>query len=328
MSETHIHDVIIIGSGPAGYTAGIYTGRANLKPLILAGMLEPGGELMKTTAVENYPGFPEGIDGPDLMENFQAQAERFGAEILFEDATELDLEGPVKKVTATDGEVYLARSVIISTGSAHRKLGLPNEEALSGRGVSYCATCDGSFFEGRDVAVVGGGDSAAEEALFLTKFAATVHLIVRGDKLRASKIMADRVLAHDRVRVRYETEIAAIGSCALANGAGDEVVGIKTVDRSGNIDNVPVSGVFIAIGNDPRTSLVAGQLELDRFSGCIKVMGRSSQTSERGVFAAGDVIDPKYRQAITAAASGCVAAQDVEYFLAHPVPVQPEAVTA
>ncbi|QOT19307.1 thioredoxin-disulfide reductase [Paenarthrobacter sp. YJN-5] len=321
-----IRDVIIVGSGPAGYTAGIYTGRANLKPLILAGMLEPGGELMKTTEVENYPGFPEGIDGPDLMANFEAQAERFGAEIIFEEATDLDLDGPVKKVTASDGEVYLARSVIISTGSAHRKLSLPNESELSGRGVSYCATCDGSFFQDKEVAVVGGGDSAAEEALFLTKFAKAVHLIVRGDQLRASKIMADRVLSHPKIEVLFNTQVAAIASRQLVDGQ-ESMIGIKTADRSGNIEHLPVQGLFIAIGNDPRTNLVKGQLELTE-AGTIAVQGRTSKTNLPGVFAAGDVIDPTYRQAITAAASGCVAAQDVEHFLANTVPAQLEAATA
>ena len=304
-----IRDVIIVGSGPAGYTAGIYTGRANLKPLIIAGMMEPGGELMKTTEVENYPGFPEGIDGPDLMTNFETQAERFGAEILFEDAAELELEGPVKKVTTTDGDVHYARTVIISTGSAHRKLGLPNEDSLSGHGVSYCATCDGSFFAGMEVAVVGGGDSAAEEALFLTKFAKAVHLIVRGGQLRASKIMADRVLASPKISVEFDTEVVSI--------LGEEkVIGLilRSQDREHDY-TVAADGLFVAIGNDPRTALVKDQLEIDPATGCIAVEGRSSKTNLRGVFAAGDVIDPTYRQAITAAASGCVAAQDVEHYL-------------
>lgn len=316
-----IRDVIIVGSGPAGYTAGIYTGRANLRPLIVAGMMEPGGELMKTTEVENYPGFPEGIDGPDLMANFEAQAERFGAEILFEDATELELEGPIKKVTTTDGQVHHARAVIISTGSAHRKLGLPNEEALSGHGVSYCATCDGSFFKDLEVAVVGGGDSAAEEALFLTKFAKAVHLIVRGDHLRASKIMADRVLANPKISVEFETEVVGI----LGQ---NKLIGLILRSKDREYDyTVPADGLFVAIGNDPRTALVAGQLDLTA-QGTIAVDGRSSKTNLSGVFAAGDVIDPTYRQAITAAASGCVAAQDVEHYLADNVPALLEAATA
>jgi thioredoxin reductase (NADPH) len=307
-SEPTIHDVIIVGSGPAGYTAAIYAARANLKPLVIAGMLEPGGELMKTTEVENYPGFPEGILGPDLMNNFQAQAERFGATILFEDAERLELEGPIKKVTV-DGETHLARSIIISTGSAHRTLGLDGEARLSGRGVSYCATCDGSFFKDKEVAVVGGGDSAAEEALFLTKFAKAVHLVVRGGQMRASKIMADRVLAHPRIRVHFDTEVVGVIGEDKLNGLA------LWFGEEGAQLSVAADGLFIAIGNDPRTDLVKGQLDLDPATGCILVEGRSSRTNQRGVFAAGDVIDPTYRQAITAAASGCVAAQDVEHYL-------------
>jgi thioredoxin reductase (NADPH) len=316
-----IHDVIIVGSGPAGYTAAVYTGRANLDTLVLAGALEPGGELMKTTEVENYPGFPEGIMGPDLMAGFEAQAERFGAEILFEDAESLELEGPVKKVIA-DGETYLGRAVIVSTGSAHRTLGLEDEARLSGRGVSYCATCDGSFFKDQDVAVVGGGDSAAEEALFLTKFARAVHLIVRGGQLRASKIMADRVLAHPKISVEFNTEVAGI----LGD---DRVTGLVLKGVSSGLQcEMDCDGLFVAIGNDPRTELVGHQLEIDPNTGCILVEDRSSRTNQRGVFAAGDVIDPIYRQAITAAASGCVAAQDVEHYLASSAPVRLEAATA
>lgn len=300
-----IHDLIIVGSGPAGYTAAIYAGRANLDTLVLAGAMEPGGELMKTTEVENYPGFPEGIMGPELMEGFQSQAERFGAEILFEDAESLELDGPVKKVTA-DGETYLARAVIVSTGSAHRTLGLTDEAKLSGRGVSYCATCDGSFFKDLEVAVVGGGDSAAEEALFLTKFASKVYLIVRGETMRASKIMADRVKAHEKIEIIVNTAVAGI----LGE---DKVTGLR-LDH-GLTSVLPVQGLFVAIGNDPRTDLVKDQLELDPSNGTIAVEGRSSRTNLPGVFAAGDVIDPIYRQAITAAASGCVAAQDVEHYL-------------
>jgi thioredoxin reductase (NADPH) len=316
-----IRDVIIVGSGPAGYTAGIYTGRANLKPLIVAGMMEPGGELMKTTVVENYPGYSHGIEGPDLMDNMEGQATRFGAEILFEDAVELELEGPVKKVTTTDGDVHYARTVIISTGSAHRKLGLPNEDALSGRGVSYCATCDGSFFKDMEVAVVGGGDSAAEEALFLTKFAKAVHLIVRGDQLRASKIMADRVLAHPRISVEFNTAVTGILGEDKLHGL------ILTSGDREHPYTVAADGLFVAIGNDPRTALVADQLDLAA-QGTIAVDGRSSRTNLPGVFAAGDVIDPIYRQAVTAAASGCVAARDVEHYLANTVPAVLEAATA
>lgn len=318
-AEAEVRDVIIVGSGPAGYTAAIYAARANLKPLVVAGMLEAGGELMKTTEVENFPGFPEGIMGPDLMANFEAQAERFGAEILFEDVESVDLEGDIKVVTTTEGETFFARAVIISTGSAYRKLGQDNEAELSGRGVSYCATCDGSFFQDLDVGVVGGGDSAAEEALFLTKFASKVFLIVRGDKMRASKIMADRVGSNPKIEVIFNAAVAEI----LGENA---VTGVRL--NHGLTSVLPVRGLFIAIGNDPRTALVEGKLELDRFSGCIKVEGRTSQTSERGVFAAGDVIDARYRQAITAAASGCAAAQDVEHYLANSAPALLEAATA
>lgn len=320
MSTDTIHDVIIVGSGPAGYTAAIYAARANLKPLVLAGLAEPGGELMKTTEVENFPGFPSGIMGPELMERMQVQAERFGAEIRFDDAEALELSGDIKKVTTDDGETHLARAVIISTGSAHRKLGLEGEDRLSGRGVSYCATCDGAFFEGKNVAVVGGGDSAMEEAIFLAKFAATVTVIVRGTELKASKIMGARALSHPKIKFLFGASVAEIHGTNKLDGI--------FVDLGNGGQQLIVDGLFIAIGNDPRTSLVAGQLELDRFSGCIKVEGRTSQTSERGVFAAGDVIDPRYRQAITAAASGCVAAQDVEHYLASSAPALLEAATA
>ncbi|HEX9226905.1 MAG TPA: thioredoxin-disulfide reductase [Arthrobacter sp.] len=323
-TEPLIRDLIIVGSGPAGYTAAIYAGRANLDSLVIAGAVEPGGELMKTTDVENYPGFPEGIMGPELMDSFQAQAERFGATILFEDADSLDLDGPIKKVTA-DGETHYARTVIVSTGSAHRTLGLADEARLSGRGVSYCATCDGSFFQGGEVAVVGGGDSAAEEALFLTKFASNVFMIVRGNEMRASKIMADRVLANSKIIVVYGAKVTALHG-------EDKLDGVTVCVGEDLASRLSVDGLFIAIGNDPRTDLIKGQLEIDPATGCIAVEGRSSRTNLRGVFAAGDVIDPTYRQAITAAASGCVAAQDVEHYLgstdaALEALMAPEAVT-
>ncbi|HEX9086507.1 MAG TPA: thioredoxin-disulfide reductase [Arthrobacter sp.] len=316
--STTIHDLIIVGSGPAGYTAATYAARANLKPLVLAGALEPGGELMKTSEVENYPGFPEGIQGPDLMGNFQAQAERFGAEVIFEDAESLELAGPVKTVVA-DGETYLARAVIISTGSAHRLLGVAGEERFSGRGVSYCATCDGSFFQDLVVAVAGGGDSAAEEALFLTKFASKVYLIIRGEEMRASKIMADRVKANRKIEIINHTVVAEV--------LGDTSVTGLRLDH-GLTSVLPVQGLFVAIGNDPRTALVDGQIDIDPATRCIAVQGRSSKTNLPGVFAAGDVIDPTYKQAITAAASGCVAAQDVEHYLASSAPALLEAATA
>jgi thioredoxin reductase (NADPH) len=304
-----IREVIIVGSGPAGYTAAVYTARANLNPLLIASSVEAGGELMNTTDVENYPGFPDGIMGPDLMEQFEKQASRFGAEILFEDVTSVELEGPIKKVTIGAGQTFLARTVIISTGSAYRELGLEDEKRLSGRGISWCATCDGFFFKDQDIAVIGGGDSAMEEALFLTKFARSVTVVHRRDSLRASKIMQDRALNNDKISFAWNSEVAGIDGT-------DKVTGLKlrsTVDGSESV--LAVSGVFVAIGNDPRVSLVKDQLALTA-EGTIAVDGRSSRTSLPGVFAAGDVIDPTYRQAITASGSGCVAAIDVEHYLA------------
>jgi thioredoxin reductase (NADPH) len=304
-----MREVIIIGSGPAGYTAAIYAARAQLNPLVIASSVEPGGELMKTTEVENYPGFPEGLMGPDLMANFQAQAERFGAEILFDDVVEVDLKGDVKIVKTGMGETYEAKTVIISTGAAYRELGLPNEKALSGHGVSWCATCDGFFFREKTIAVVGGGDSAMEEANFLTKFASKVYVIHRRETLKASKIMQQR--SFDNPKIEF------IWNSAVAELKGDgKLEGVVLEDtRNGERRELALEGLFIAIGNDPRVSLVENQVELteDRF---IKVDGRSSRTTLPGVFAAGDVIDPTYRQAITAAGSGCVAALDAEHYLA------------
>jgi len=308
-TASEVRDVIIVGSGPAGYTAAVYTARANLKPLLLAGSVTAGGELMNTTDVENYPGFPDGIMGPDLMENFEKQAERFGTEIQFEDVTELDLEGDIKTVTIGSGETFQARSIILSTGSAYRELGLPNEKRLSGHGVSWCATCDGFFFKDQDIAVIGGGDSAMEEALFLTKFAKSVTVVHRRDTLRASKIMADRALAHEKINFIWNTGVEDVLG-------GDKVTGLRLKNLvDGTETDLAVTGVFVAIGNDPRTDLVKGKLELSP-EGTIAVEGRTSKTSVKGVFAAGDVIDPTYRQAITASGSGCVAALDVEHFLA------------
>ncbi|GAA1405598.1 thioredoxin reductase [Glutamicibacter uratoxydans] len=305
-----IRDVIVVGSGPAGYTAAIYTARANLNPLVIAGSVTAGGELMNTTDVENFPGFPEGIMGPDLMDNMQKQAERFGAEILFDDVTEMNLDGDIKTVSLADGTVFRARSIIVSTGSAYRELGLEDEKRLSGHGVSWCATCDGFFFREQTIAVIGGGDSAMEEALFLTKFASKVYVIVRRNELRASKIMGDRALAHEKIEFVWDSEVVGIN--------GDEKVnGLVVKNRiSAEETTLDVTGVFVAIGNDPRVDLVKDQLELTA-EGTIAVDGRSSKTSLPGVFAAGDVIDSTYRQAITAAASGCAAAQDVEHFLAN-----------
>jgi len=264
---------------------------------------------MNTTDVENYPGFPEGIMGPDLMENFEKQATRFGTEIQFEDVTELDLQGPVKSVTIATGETFKAKAVILSTGSAYRELGLPNEKKLSGHGVSWCATCDGFFFKDQDIAVIGGGDSAMEEALFLTKFAKSVTVVHRRDTLKASKIMADRALAHEKISFAWNS--------AVDDVLGEEkVTGLRLKNLiDGSLAELAVTGVFVAIGNDPRTDLVKGILDLTP-EGTIAVEGRSSRTSLPGVFAAGDVVDPTYRQAITASGSGCVAAIDVEHYLA------------
>lgn len=305
-----MREVIIIGSGPAGYTAAIYAARAQLNPLVIASSVEPGGELMKTTEVENYPGFPEGLMGPDLMANFQAQAERFGAEILFDDVIEVDLKGDVKIVKTGMGQTYEAKTVIISTGAAYRELGLPNEKALSGHGVSWCATCDGFFFREKTIAVVGGGDSAMEEANFLTKFASKVYIIHRRDTLKASKIMQQRSFDNPKIEFIWNSGVVEL------KGDGKLEAVVLEDTRNGERTEMALDGLFIAIGNDPRVSLVENQVELteDRF---IRVDGRSSKTTLPGVFAAGDVIDPTYRQAITAAGSGCVAALDAEHYLAN-----------
>jgi thioredoxin reductase (NADPH) len=308
-STSEVRDVIIVGSGPAGYTAAVYTARANLKPLLLAGSVTAGGELMNTTDVENYPGFPEGIMGPDLMENFEKQAARFGTEIQFEDVTALDLDGDIKTVTIATGETFRARAIILSTGSAYRELGLANEKRLSGHGVSWCATCDGFFFKDQDIAVIGGGDSAMEEALFLTKFAKSVTVVHRRDTLKASKIMGDRAQAHEKINFVWNTAVEDV----LGE---DKVTGLKLKNLvDGTESELAVTGVFVAIGNDPRTELIKNSLEITD-AGTIAVDGRSSRTSIKGVFAAGDVVDPTYRQAITASGSGCVAAIDVEHYLA------------
>ena len=304
-----MRQVIIIGSGPAGYTAGIYAARANLAPLLIASSVEAGGELMKTTEVENYPGFAEGIQGPELMMAMQAQAERFGTEIVLDDVVKLELEGDVKRVHLGNGDVHEALTVIFATGSAYRKLGLPDEERMSGHGVSWCATCDGFFFRQKTIAVVGGGDSAMEEATFLTKFADKVYVIHRKDTLRASKAMQERAFSDPKIEFLFNKQVAHI--------YGDELVtGIGIVDtEDGTETTLDLAGLFIAIGADPRTQLVQGQLDLNP-DGTIAVQGRSSRTNIPGVFAAGDVIDPTYRQAVTAAASGTVAALDAEHYLA------------
>ena len=305
-----MREVIIIGSGPAGYTAGIYAARAGLKPLLIASSVEAGGELMKTTEVENYPGFPEGLMGPELMEHFRAQAERFGTEILLEDVVEVDLKNDVKIVKTGAGETYEAKTVILATGAAYRELGLPREKELSGHGVSWCATCDGFFFREKTIAVVGGGDSAMEEALFLTRFASKVFLIHRRDTFKASKIMQERAMAHEKIEVIWNTEISE-----LKGEAKLEAVTLKNT-QDGSTKDLALDGLFIAVGNDPRVWLVENQVTLtpEKF---IQVEGRSSKTNLPGVFACGDVIDPTYRQAITAAGSGCVAALDAEHYISN-----------
>jgi thioredoxin reductase (NADPH) len=306
--ERDLRDVIIIGSGPAGWTSAIYTARAGMNPLLIASSVEAGGELMKTTEVENYPGFPDGLMGPDLMANFQAQAERFGTETLLDDVIEVDLRGDVKIVKTGGGKTFEAKTVILATGAAYRELGIDREKELSGHGVSWCATCDGFFFRQKTVGVVGGGDSAMEEANFLTRFADKVYLIHRRDSFKASKIMADRALANPKIEVIWNHEVAELHGEAKLSG----VTLRNTVDASTR--ELELDGLFIAVGNDPRVWLVENQVELtaEKF---IQVEGRSSKTSLPGVFAAGDVIDPTYRQAITAAASGCVAALDAEHYL-------------
>ena len=304
-----MRQVIIIGSGPAGYTAAIYAARASLSPLLIASSVEAGGELMKTTEVENFPGFPDGIMGPDLMMKMQEQAEKFGTEVVLDDVVSLDLSGDVKRVTLGNGDVHEALSVIYATGSAYRKLGIADETRLSGYGVSWCATCDGFFFRQKTVAVVGGGDSAMEEATFLTKFADKVYVIHRSDKLRASKIMQDRALANPKIEFVFNKVVERIYGEDLVTGIGLR----DTVDASES--TIDLSGLFVAIGNDPRVHLVHGQLGLTD-DGTIAVDGRSSRTSIPGVFAAGDVLDVTYRQAVTAAGSGTVAALDVEHYLA------------
>lgn len=304
-----MRQVIIIGSGPAGYTAAIYTARAGLTPLVIASAVEAGGELMKTTEVENFPGFPEGIMGPDLMDKMQQQAERFGAEVVYDDVEELELNGPVKKVVLGNGTEHEAETIIYATGSAYRRLGLESEDRLSGYGVSWCATCDGFFFREKTIAVVGGGDSAMEEATFLTRFADKVYVIVRRDSLRASKIMQQRAFDNPKIEFIWNTEVADIHGEGAVTGVSLR----STVD--GTISELDIQGLFVSIGNDPRTHLVHSKLDLTP-EGTVAVDGRSSRTSIPGVFAAGDVVDPFYRQAVTAAASGTVAALDAEHYLA------------
>ncbi|MFB7710196.1 thioredoxin-disulfide reductase [Streptomyces sp. NPDC056910] len=304
-----VRNVIIIGSGPAGYTAALYTARASLKPLVFEGAVTAGGALMNTTEVENFPGFQDGIMGPELMDNMRAQAERFGAELVPDDVISVDLTGEIKTVTDTAGTVHRAKAVIVTTGSQHRKLGLPNEDALSGRGVSWCATCDGFFFKDQDIAVIGGGDTAMEEATFLSRFAKSVTIVHRRDTLRASKAMQDRAFADPKIKFAWDSEIAEVH--------GDQKLSHLTLRnvKTGETSELPVTGLFIAIGHDPRTELFKGQLELDD-EGYLKVEAPSTRTNLTGVFGAGDVVDHTYRQAITAAGTGCSAALDAERFLA------------
>jgi thioredoxin reductase (NADPH) len=303
-----VRNVIIIGSGPAGYTAALYTARASLKPLVFEGSVTAGGALMNTTEVENFPGFREGILGPDLMDNMRAQAERFGAELVADDVTAVDLSGDIKTVTDSTGTIHRAKAVIVTTGSQHRKLNLPNEDQFSGRGVSWCATCDGFFFRDHDIAVIGGGDTAMEEATFLSRFAKSVKIVHRRDTLRASKAMQDRAFADPKISFVWDSEVAEIHGESKLSG-----LTLRNT-RTGETSELPVTGLFIAIGHDPRTELFKGVLDLDA-EGYLIVQAPGTRTNIPGVFAAGDVVDHTYRQAITAAGTGCAAALDAERYL-------------
>jgi thioredoxin reductase (NADPH) len=307
--EVGSEQLIIIGSGPAGYTAAIYAARAGLSPLVLAGSVTAGGALMNTTEVENFPGFPEGVQGPELMDGLQQQAERFGAKVLFDDVTEVDLRGHLKRVVTGAGDTYQAPAVILATGSAYKELGLPEEKKFSGHGVSWCATCDGFFFRDQDIIVVGGGDSAMEEATFLTRFGKSVTVVVRKGELRASRIMAQRAKDNPKISFAWNSAVTAI------HGDG-KVTGVTLADtRTGETREHAATGIFVAIGHLPRTELVAGQVELDA-EGYIKVDSPTTVTNLTGVFACGDAVDHRYRQAITAAGTGCAAALDAERYLA------------
>ncbi|WP_461025243.1 thioredoxin-disulfide reductase [Trueperella pyogenes] len=303
---TEIHDVVIVGSGPAGWTAAIYTARAGLKPVVLAGAVSAGGALMQTTEVENFPGWPEGILGPELMQKFEQQAIRFGADLRYEDVTSMKLDGAVKEIVTSE-DTYHARTVILALGSEYKKLGLPGEEDFSGKGVSYCATCDGFFFRDHEIAVVGGGDSAVTEAQFLSRFAKTVHVIHRRDELRASQIMSDRLLANEKVQMHWNSVVDSIN--------GDSRLQSLTLRDTvtGETSELPVTGLFVAIGHEPRTAFLEGVTLDDK--GYIKVAEPSTATNVPGVFACGDVVDSTYQQAITAAGMGCKAALDAEAYL-------------
>ena len=309
MSEK-IHEVVIVGSGPAGYTAAIYAARAQLEPVMYEGSVTAGGALMNTTEVENFPGFTDGIMGPDLMDSMRKQAARFGTQLITDDIVEMDLKGPVKTLKDGSGNVLKSKSVILAMGSAYREIGLENEKRLSGRGVSWCATCDGFFFRDQEIAVVGGGDSAVEEATFLTKFASKVTLIHRRDSLRASKIMADRAKANPKIEFLWNTEVTdVLGETKM------EALQLKNV-LTGDVSKREFGALFVAIGHIPRSELITTQVSLDA-EGYVKVEGRSTKTNIEGVFACVDLVDHTYRQAITAAGSGCQAALDAEKFLSH-----------
>lgn len=303
-------DVIIIGSGPAGYTAAIYLGRAGYHPVVIAGALTPGGQLVNTTEVENFPGFPDGILGPDLMDAMRKQAERFGAEIIYDDVVAADVNSDVKRVTLDDGDTYTARAIIVATGSRVRKLGVPGEAEFSGRGVSYCATCDGFFFRGKPIVVVGGGDSALTEADFLSRFGSSVTVIHRRDAFRASRILVDRAQQNPKITLRMNAVVERIN--------GDDQSGAQSVTIrdtvNGDTNDIPANGVFVAIGHTPATEFLDGALQCDEH-GYIRVDGASTRTSVPGVFAAGDVVDGVYRQAISAAGMGCRAALDAQAYL-------------
>lgn len=305
---TEIRNVVIVGSGPAGYTAAIYAARAGLNPLVIAGSVTAGGALMNTTEVENFPGFVDGIQGPELMQTLQEQAEKFGAEVLFDDATQLELEGPIKRITTGMGKVFETRAVILSMGSAYREIGIDDEKRLSGHGVSWCATCDGFFFRNQDVMVVGGGDSAMEEATFLTRFANKVTVVHRRDELRASKVMADRAKADPKIEFAWNSAVTGLEGEAKLSA-------VQLTDTiTGEVRTVPATGLFVAIGHDPRSELVKGVVELDA-AGYVTVDGGTTLTNIPGVFAAGDLVDSRYRQAITAAGTGCAAALDAQRWL-------------
>jgi thioredoxin reductase (NADPH) len=306
---SEIRNVIVIGSGPAGYTAALYAARANLRPLVFEGSVTAGGALMTTTDVENYPGFPKGVMGPQLMEQMREQAERFGAEMITDDVVSVDLTGDIKIVRDSAGVEYPVYAVVLAMGSAYRKLGVPGEDKFAGHGVSWCATCDGFFFRDQDIAVIGGGDSAMEEATFLTRFARSVTVIHRRDELRAAKIMQDRAFANEKIRFLWDTQVVSMDGTDKLEGL--TVRNLKT----GELSTLSVTGAFVAIGHDPRSELVRGQVDLDP-EGYVLVEGLSTRTNLPGVFASGDLVDHTYRQAVTAAGTGCAAALDAERYLA------------